>query len=154
MKYILRIIPITDYNFTSKICIAVETKLLNVSIIALNFPYHNNTNTVIIMTSSNRNIFHVTGPLWGDSTGHRWIPLTKSSDAELWFFLAAPQQRVEQTIQTHVIWDTIAFIMPPLQRWTANIAQLRSGLTHNCLTLKVHLLRCKLIIRVITVRWI
>ena len=32
------------------------------------------------MTSSNRNIFSVTGPLWGESTGHLWIPLTKASD--------------------------------------------------------------------------
>ena len=39
-----------------------------------------------IMKSSN--IFRVTGPLWGESTGHRWIPLTKASDAELWFFFA------------------------------------------------------------------
>ena len=36
-----------------------------------------------IMTSSNGNIFWVTGPLWGDSTDHRSIPLTKASDAEL-----------------------------------------------------------------------
>ena len=27
----------------------------------------------------------VTGPLWGESNGHRWIPLAKASDAELWF---------------------------------------------------------------------
>ena len=26
------------------------------------------------MTSSNINFFRVTGPLWGESTGHRWIP--------------------------------------------------------------------------------
>ena len=39
------------------------------------------------MTSSNGKIFHVTGPSWGESTGHRWIPLTKASDAELWCFL-------------------------------------------------------------------
>ena len=26
-----------------------------------------------MMTSSKRNIFRVTGPLWGESTGHRWI---------------------------------------------------------------------------------
>ena len=32
-------------------------------------------------------IFCVTGPLWGESTGHQWIPLTKVSDAELWCFL-------------------------------------------------------------------
>ena len=37
----------------------------------------------IIMTSSNENIFRVTGPLLGEYTGHRWIPLTKASDAEV-----------------------------------------------------------------------
>ena len=37
----------------------------------------------LIMTSSNGNIFRVTGPL----CGHRWIPRTKASDAELWCFL-------------------------------------------------------------------
>ena len=40
-----------------------------------------------IMLSSNRNIFRVTGPLLGESTGHRWIPLTKASDTYLWDFL-------------------------------------------------------------------
>ena len=29
-----------------------------------------------MMTSSNRNTFHVTGRLCGEFTGHRWIPLT------------------------------------------------------------------------------
>ena len=32
------------------------------------------------------NVFRVTGPLCGVNIGHRWIPLTKSSDTELWFF--------------------------------------------------------------------
>ena len=32
------------------------------------------------MTSSNGNIFRVTGPLCGEFTGHRWIPLTKASE--------------------------------------------------------------------------
>ena len=40
-----------------------------------------------MMTSSNGNIFRVTGPLWRESTGDRWLPLTKASDAELWCFL-------------------------------------------------------------------
>ena len=31
-------------------------------------------------------IFHITGPLWGESTGHWWIPLTKDSDAEVLMF--------------------------------------------------------------------
>ena len=39
------------------------------------------------MTSSNGNIFRVTGPLCGEFTRDRWIPLTKASDAEpLCFF--------------------------------------------------------------------
>ena len=51
------------------------------------------------MTSSNRNIFRVTGPLRGEFTGHRWIPLSQASDAELWYFLwSALEQTVEQTI--------------------------------------------------------
>ena len=46
----------------------------------------------IMMTSSNGNIFRVTGPLRGDFTGHLWIPRTKASDAELWYFLwSAPE---------------------------------------------------------------
>ena len=40
-----------------------------------------------MMTSSNGNIFCITGPLCGEITGHRWIPCTKASDAELWCFL-------------------------------------------------------------------
>ena len=49
-----------------------------------------------MMTSSNGNIFRVTGPLWGEFTGHRWIPRTKSNDAELWCFLwSTPEQTVE-----------------------------------------------------------
>ena len=41
----------------------------------------------IMMTSSNGNIFRVTGPLCGEFIGQRWIPRTKASDAELWCFL-------------------------------------------------------------------
>ena len=62
--------------------------------------------TIYMMTSSNGNIFRVTGPLCGEFTGHRWIPLTKVSDAELWCFLwSVPEQTVELT------WDAIALIM-------------------------------------------
>ena len=42
---------------------------------------------LIMITSSNGNIFRVTGHLCGEFTGHRWIPQTKTSDAELWCFL-------------------------------------------------------------------
>ena len=40
-----------------------------------------------MMTSSNGNIFRVTGHLCGKFTGPRWISRTKASDAELWCFL-------------------------------------------------------------------
>ena len=49
-----------------------------------------------MMTSSNGNIFHVTGPSCGEFTSDRWIPLTKADDAELWWFLWSTR---EQTVE-------------------------------------------------------
>ena len=64
-----------------------------------------------MMTSSNGNIFRVSGLLWGESTDHRMIPLTKASDAELWYFLwSAHKQTMKQTIESRVIWDAIVLI--------------------------------------------
>ena len=69
----------------------------------------------LMMTSSNWNIFRVTGPLWGGTAGHRWIPFTKPSDAELWCFLwSALEQTPEQTLETPVIWDAVVLIMASL----------------------------------------
>ena len=68
-----------------------------------------------IMTLSNRNLFQVTRPLWGESTGHRLISFTKASDVELrCFLLSVPEQTPEQTIETPMIWDT-GLIMTSLQ---------------------------------------
>ena len=50
----------------------------------------------IRMTSSNGNIFGVTGPLWGGSTDHRCIPLTNASDAELWCFISLNKRLSKQ----------------------------------------------------------
>ena len=70
---------------------------------------------VNMMTSSNGNIFRVTGLLCGEFTGHRWIPRTKANDAELWCFLwSQPETTVEQTMETPVIWDATALIMTSL----------------------------------------
>ena len=46
-------------------------------------------NLSLMMTSSNGNIFRVTGPWLGKSTGYRWIPLTKASHrrGSLMFYL-------------------------------------------------------------------
>ena len=65
-----------------------------------------------MMMLSYGNIFCVTGPLLGEPTGHRWIPLTKASDLELWCFIwSAPEETVQQTIEMLVIWDTVELIM-------------------------------------------
>ena len=60
-----------------------------------------NVNTIIsykmnMMTAKNgNNISRITGPLCGEFTGGRWLPLTKASDANIWYFLcSAPQQTV------------------------------------------------------------
>ena len=37
-------------------------------------------NPASMMTSSNGNVFRVTGPLCGEFIGHRWFPRTKASD--------------------------------------------------------------------------
>ena len=67
---------------------------------------------VHMMTSSNGNILRVTGPLREEFIGHRWIPLTKASNAELWCFLwSGPDQTVKKTIETLVKWDAIFLIM-------------------------------------------
>ena len=42
-----------------------------------------------MMMPSSVNIFLVTGPFCGEFTVHRWIPLTKASDAELWCLIYA-----------------------------------------------------------------
>ena len=59
-----------------------------------------------MMMSSNENIFRVIGPFWGPW----WNPLTKTSDAELWCSLwSAPEQTVQQTLKTQVIWDAFIY---------------------------------------------
>ena len=79
------------------------------------FPFHDVIMYKTMMTSSNGNIFRVTDPLWGESTGRRWIPLTNAIDAELWCFLwSASEQSVVHTIETPVIWDAITLSMTSL----------------------------------------
>ena len=45
------------------------------------------TQPLIMVSSSNGNIFRITGPLCREFTGHRCIPLTKASDVQLCYFL-------------------------------------------------------------------
>ena len=54
-----------------------------------------------MITSSNGNIFRVTGHLCAEFTGPRWIPHTKASDVELWwvFFYLRPYKRLSKQSQ-------------------------------------------------------
>ena len=54
-------------------------------------------NSAIMMTSSNGSFFRVAGPLWGEFTGHRWILLSKDSDASFdAFFDLPPNKRLSK----------------------------------------------------------
>ena len=87
-----------------------------------------------MMTSSYGSIFRVTSPLWGETTDHRWIPLTKASDADIWCFLwSTPEQTVERTIETLEVWNTVVLIMMSLwcRSFVATVSS--TDITGNCL---------------------
>ena len=67
-----------------------------------------------MMTPLNGNIFSVNGPVWGESTSHRWIPSQRPVTRSFDFFSPVPEQTAEQTIETPVIYDVIALIILPL----------------------------------------
>ena len=51
----------------------------------------------------------------GNSPGYQWIPLTKASDTELWWFLWSVQEQMAvKALDTPVIWDAITLIMMSL----------------------------------------
>ena len=51
-----------------------------------------------MMTSSTGNVYRVTCPLWGESTGHWWIPLTKGTVTRIFdvFFDLRPNKRLSK----------------------------------------------------------
>ena len=61
--------------------------LFHVLFLEQSHDYQHASESTLVMTSLNGNIFRVTGPLCGEFTGHRWIHGTKASDAKLWCFL-------------------------------------------------------------------
>ena len=83
-----------------KVCTLLSMQLWRLSLAATN--NRNTTSAGIclqlqcykntMITSSNGNIFRVTGHLCGEFTGDRWIPRTTASDAEFWcFHWSAPE---------------------------------------------------------------
>ena len=66
-----------------------------------------------MMTSSNGNIFHVTGPLCGEFTSDQWVPRIKASDTELWCFLLSARLNRQLSKQ----WIRWWFEIPPRSLW-------------------------------------
>ena len=63
------------------------------------------------MTSWHGHLFRITGPLWVDSTGDRWIPPQWASDAELWCFLwCKSEHAAEQAVELLVTWETMTLM--------------------------------------------
>ena len=81
----------------------------------------------------NGNMFRVTGPLCGEFTGHRWIPHTNASDAELWSFLwSGPDpgwvnnREAGDLIRVHAHYDVIVMLLVILRenpRWPVDSPQ-------------------------------
>ena len=84
---------------------------INEAVKHLTTRHHPKSHDVVI----DGNIFGVTGPLWGESAGHRWIQFIKASGAGLSCFLwSVPKQTIQQIMETLVIWDAIMSIMTSL----------------------------------------
>ena len=66
---------------------ALNTGQLDCSTASSSWQHGKQKSLTFMMTSSNGNVFSVTGHLCGEFTGPRWIPRTKASDVELWCFL-------------------------------------------------------------------
>ena len=88
--------------------------ILDCTFSRLDWQKSNTVRSVILMlTSSNENIFRVTGHFCGEFTGPPWIPRTKASDAELWCFHWCAHYDVI------VMWGGTLGALRPSQRSTA-----------------------------------
>ena len=75
----------TSDHFGANVVLFLYVPTLN-TVSLFSFLFLNTYFDTIMTTSSNGVIFRVTGPFYQEFTGHRWFPLTKASDAELWCF--------------------------------------------------------------------
>ena len=77
-------------------------------------------------TSSNGNLFALLALCEGNQPVTGGLPPSKASGTELWRFLwSAPEQTIEQAIETLVIRDAMALIMTSLQWWYAILSLIR-----------------------------
>ena len=80
------------------LCFILSNQMVNIYRTGSDY-YARSLKWLLMMTSSNGNIFRVTGHLFEEFTGPWWIPCTKASEhgeAELWCFLwSASEYTVE-----------------------------------------------------------
>ena len=90
---------------------------------------------VFMMTSSYGNIFRVIGPFWGEFNGHRWIPLTKTSDEDAFFDLRLNKRLSKQSIR---LWFKTP--LPSLWRHVCNVSATRrfqQGIVLKAIVMKI-----------------
>ena len=113
--FMLCLVYVISFQWFAVTYLYIYIYILQISIY-LKGLFHWHWANICMMTSSNGNLFRVTGHLCGEFTGPRWISRTKASDAELWCFLwSASEKTIEWTIVRLVIWDAITPIMTSLQ---------------------------------------
>ena len=89
--YMCQWISFIASNIACRLFVEKPLSTLMLAYLSLHHWKHSSANCM--MTSSNRTIFRVTGPLCREFAGHRWIPITNASDAKLWFLLlSAPEK--------------------------------------------------------------
>ena len=84
-------------------------------------------------------VFFITGPLWGESTGPGGFPSQRASDIYVkpwWSFLCCQLEwAVEQTLERSVIWDAISALVTSMHPWASDFDAYMwnlHGLDQNC----------------------
>ena len=96
--------------------------------------------------TSNWNISRVTGHLWEEFASHRWIPLTKASDAELWcFYLICTWTKLRWFETSTRSWwrqcnERIYIYIYIYNSWTNDALMLTHFIK---IWIKIHLISCK-----------
>ena len=73
-----------------------------------------------VVTSGDGNAFHIAGPLWRESTGDRWIPLTKGQQCEKRYHVIRSSWRHDSaSVYMYVPWNPVWSLQqtPPPSCW-------------------------------------
>ena len=73
------------------------------------FPFHD---VIVMMASRYWELFRITGPLIGESTGNLLMPSQKASSGAFVFSLFCyPEQAFQQTLECPVIWEAMTLML-------------------------------------------